>query len=369
MKRVLLLAASLLFVSCAQASPLEPAMKAVESIRGRKFVTEVKNITIDRSKLAPHLKEQMERSTPYPMDDWATILRALQLVDLEPEKILPNLITLYESQVLAFYDPHSHTYYSIKQLPNLPELEGIDPKLMEETVMIHELVHALQDQHFALAAREKALLRDTDANLAYHAVLEGEATLVMIAHMLKKSNVDFDEIVRDDAMLGMMTAAVQSGQLTAGGAPPYFAEMLKFPYLEGLKFAIAAYRRGGWRELDKLHENPPRTSREILHPDEYFSGTFKPRVFKHDLPKDAIATEHLGEFHWRFLVGEANAAGWVDDRVTVYRDGRVDVSTEWENEERATKFAAAYEKKLKDRGLEPTITHEATRVEVSYQAK
>lgn len=366
--------ARLLFVfllaSCANASPLAPGMKAVEEIRGRKFVGEVRTVTIDRSELSSHLKDQMEKSTPYSLADWGRVLRALQLVDVQPNEILPKLLSLYEAQVLAFYDPHSHTYYSIRQLPNLPPevAKLVDPKTLQETVMVHELVHALQDQHFNLAANEKALIRDTDANLAYHALLEGEAVLVMVAHMLRKSGIDLDEVVKDDAMLGMISSAAQAEQMIDPSTPRYFAEMLKFPYLEGLKFVVAAYRRGGWKEIDKVHANPPRTTREILHPDEYFNRTFKPRAFDATKPPGAIATEHLGEFHWRHLVGADASQGWVNDRAVVFDDLRVQIETEWESEQRADAFARAYESILTKRGLEPKIVRSGASVSATYTA-
>ena len=367
--------ARLLFVfllaSCANASPLAPGMKAVEEIRGRKFVSEVRTVSIDRSELSSHLKEQMEKSTPYSLADWGRILRALQLVDVQPGEILPKLLSLYESQVLALYDPHSHTYYSIRQLPNLPPEAAklVDPKTLQETVMVHELVHALQDQHFSLAAKEKELIRDTDANLAYHAVLEGEAVLVMVAHMLRKSGIDLDEVVKDDAMLGMISSAAQAEQMIDPSTPRYFADMLKFPYLEGLKFVVAAYRRGGWSEIDKVHANPPRTTREVLHPEEYFNRTFKPRAFDATKPAGAIAAEHLGEFHWRHLVGADASQGWVNDRVVVFDDLRVQVETEWDSEPHADAFARAYESILTKRGLQPKIVRTGASVSAMYTAK
>ncbi|HYO76497.1 MAG TPA: hypothetical protein VE010_08540 [Thermoanaerobaculia bacterium] len=361
----------LLLASCTQASPLAPGMKAVEEIRGRKFVHDVKNVTIDRADLSTHLRGQMEKLTPYSLDDWATMLRALQLVDVENKQLVPKLLALYEAQVLAFYDPQSHTYYSIKQLPKLPEgaAQMADPKLLEETVMIHELMHALQDQHFDLSKKEKALMRDTDANLAYHAVLEGEAVLVMVAHMLAKSNVDFDEVIKNDAMLGMIGSAAQAEQMIDPSTPKYFAEMLKFPYLEGLKFVVAAYRRGGWKELDRVHANPPRTTREILHPEEYFARSFKPQAFDATAPANAISAEHLGEFHWRFLVGAENARGWVNDRAVVSRDGKVAIETKWESEERATAFATAYRAFLEKRGVTANVARDGSTVKASYTAK
>lgn len=361
----------ILLASCANASPLAPAMKAVEEIRGHKFTGVVRTVAIDRSELGKHLEEQMKKGTPYSLEDWGRVLRALQLVDVDGRQIVPKLLALYEAQVLAFYDPHTHTYYSINQLPKLPAEAArlADPKVLEETVMVHELMHALQDQRFGLSVKEKALLRDTDANLAYHALLEGEAVLVMVAHMLGKSGISIDEVIKDDAMLGMITSAAAAEQMIDPSTPPYFSHMLKFPYLDGMKFVVAAYRRGGWKELDRLHADPPRTSREILHPEEYFAKTFKSEPFDASKPAGAIATEHLGEFHWRFLVGAEAATGWVNDRAVVYRDGRVQIDTKWESPQRATAFAAAYEAFLKKRGLVARVTRNGAAVKADYTAK
>lgn len=364
-----------LLASCTQASPLSPAMKAVEEIRGKEFVHDVKNVSIDRADLSKHLRAQMVKSTPYSLDDWGTLLRALQLVDTANaeagKELVPKLLALYESQVLAFYDAQSHTYYSIKQLPKLPEQAAklVDPKTLEEMVTVHELTHALQDQHFKLGQKEIALMRDTDANLAYHAVLEGEAVLVMVAHLLARSGLDFNEVVKDDSMLGLITSAAQAEQMIDPSTPKYFAEMLKFPYLDGLTFVVHAYRRGGWKELDRIHADPPRTTREILHPDQYFTRSFKPRPFDTTTPAGAISAEHLGEFHWRFLLGADNSRGWVNDRVIVSRDGRVQAETTWESPERATAFAAAYGAFLEKRGIKATVKHEGNNATATYTAR
>jgi hypothetical protein len=371
-RTALLLLATFVFNSCADAASLEPGMKAVEKIRGRKFTGDVKHVAIDRKDLIPHLREQMLQSTPYSLEDWGLILRSLQLVDAPVGEILPQLLSLYESQVLAFYDPHSHTYYSIRQLPKLPpEAAKIaDPAVLEETVQVHELTHALQDQLFSLAQKEKLNMRDTDANLAYHAVLEGEGVLVMMVHMLNKMNVDFDEVIKEDALLQTMASAASADQMIDPSTPKYFAEMLKFPYLEGLKFVVAAYKRGGWKELDKVHANPPRTTREVLHPEEYFARTFKPEAFDDRKPAgDVIAVEHLGEFHWRFIVGAENATGWMNDRVIIFRGGRVLAETRWESPERAAAFADAYSAFLKKRGVDAKVERSGNGVIAEYVAE
>jgi hypothetical protein len=362
----------LLLAACMSASPLDPAMRAVEQIRGRKFLEPVRNVTIDRSDLTRHLMSQMEQSTPYSLEEWGFLLKALQFIDVDATEALPRLLSLYESQVLAFYDPHSHTYYSIRQLPDLPE--GVasiaDPKMLEESVMVHELMHALQDQHFGLAAKTKALLHDTDASMAYHSVLEGEAVLVMIAHMLTKMGVTLDEAVKDAKTLEMLTSALLAEEMIDPSTPRYFVEMLKFPYVEGLKFVLAAYQRGGWKELDRIHANPPRSTREILNPNEYFNRTRKPEPFDARKPDGAIAVEHLGAFHWRVLVGEPNARGWVNDRVVVMKDGNVSIETRWESSEHAASFAAAYGKFLNEtRGLNASVIHDGGTVRAAYKVE
>lgn len=371
LRRLRFLPFLLAFTACAQASPLAPGMKAVEEIRGKKFIAEVRNVTIDRSELKKHLREQMEQSVPYPLEDWGTVLRSLQLVDVKPAEIIPTLLELYESQVLAFYDPHSHTYYSIKQMPNLPDAAKLaDPKVLEETVMVHELTHALQDQYFKLGPREKELMKDSDAEMAYHSVLEGEAVLVMVAHMLKQNGVDLDEALKDDALTNMMASSAAADAMVDPKTPKYFVESLKFPYLDGLKFVVAAYKRGGWKAIDAIHANPPRSTREILHSDEYFAHQSKAEPFDSRKPEgDVIAVEHLGEFHWRYLVGADAARGWLNDRAVVRRDGRVETWTKWESPERANAFADAYGAFLQKRGLDAKVAKNGVEVTTTYTAK
>ena len=128
--------------------------------------------------------------------------------------------------------------------------------------------------------------------------------------------------------------------------------------------------------VDRMDEDPPRSTREVLHPSEYFArlgnGTAAPSAFdtKSTVPH-ALTVEHLGEFHWRFLVGDA-ASGWIDDRVTVAQnvdcDPTVLVDTRWETADRAKVFRDAYAVFLRGRGLEPKIALDGVRVRAAYGA-
>ncbi|HEY3057302.1 MAG TPA: hypothetical protein VGK31_15355 [Thermoanaerobaculia bacterium] len=333
----------------ARGATIEEEIRAVERIRGLRFLAPIRTVEIDRRDLPGRLREQFAKSLPYSIEEWTEVLRALRLVseDAGGESIVSSLLDVYQSQVLAYYDPPTKTFYTIRQMPeamkNLPMSGPLDAG-----VAVHELTHALQDQHFAIGMKDLALRDDTDANLAYHALVEGEASLVMLAYMMEQGGGSLDELIKNDLLTGMLSAATQKAPIEG---PRYFVELLKFPYLDGLRFVMEAYRRGGWKELDRVYANPPRSTREILHPADYFEHRFMPAPFN---AKPAIAVpyllsvEHLGEWHWRFLAG--NAEGWVGDRVTIaqnqFCEPTVLVETQWDSDAHARQFYDAYRRFL-----------------------
>jgi hypothetical protein len=370
------IAALLLLASGAQAASLDAQMKAVEKLRGLTFDHPVRQQTITREELPKVLRAQMEKSLPYSPDDYALILRALQLVDAGNTDLVGTMLDLYQSQVLAFYDPVTHTYFAIDKLP--PIAAGVtDNEALREAVSIHELTHALQDQKFHAGALDQALQKDTDASLSLHALMEGEATLVMLDYLLDRAGQKLDDVIANPEMLALLSSSLSGGDATIDQSTPrYFAESLKFPYAEGLKLVIEGYRRGGWKMVDRMDENPPRSTREVLHPSEYFArladrgprpAPFDPRS---SLP-GTLTVEHLGEFHWRFLVGDAGS-GWVDDRVTVAQDLRCDptvlVDTHWDTAGHARTFRDAYATLLQGHGLNPRIALDGLRVRAAYGA-
>ena len=362
----------LLVAPALHADDLGKAMADVERLRGLPFLHEVAVKNIDRSELRTVLKREIAKSLPYSADDYVKVLKALQLVDPSQPQVMEKMLDLYESQVLAFYDPLSHTYFAISGMPSaLKGVAGADA--LQQSVVVHELTHAIQDQRFDASQRDLAVQQDIDAQLAYHALLEGEASLVMTSWLLDKSGQSLDSIVKNDMILGMMMSAASAEKTIDPSSPPYFVESLKFPYLEGLKIVIEAYKKGGWKAVDKLHEFPPVSTREVIHSSEYFArvdrGESKATNFTPASGPDILTSEHLGEFHWRYLVGADKATGWVNDRVTVKCDGIVHAETWWENADRAAAFRDAYVKLLRDRGIEPRATIDGSFVDVAYLAE
>src|SRR3954453_7839671 len=62
-------------------SPLTTEMAAVEKIRGLKFTHDVAVKTMERGQTPERGRAEMQWQVPYPVSDYITVLRALQLVD------------------------------------------------------------------------------------------------------------------------------------------------------------------------------------------------------------------------------------------------------------------------------------------------
>jgi len=375
LRRTLVFFLLLLATLAARGASLEEEMLAVERIRGLRFTGPIRTVQLDRSQLPARLREQFTKTLPYSTEDWVDVLRALRLVDesATADKVVDQLMTLYESQVLAYYDPPSKTFFTIKQLPDAAKGMG-EPGVLQTGVAVHELTHAAQDQHFHIGDEDFALRDDADANLAYHSVLEGDASVVMIAYMIEQSGGgSLDEILKSDFFSGALASAAAQNLPVEG--PKYFVEMLKFPYLDGMRFVIDAYKRGGWNEVDRVYARPPLSTREIYHDEEYFDHRFTPAKFDPHPPipvPHLLSVEHLGEFNWRFLVGAENAGGWTSDRVTIAQNAfcepTVLAETHWDSDEHARKFFDAYRQSLDDAGVGSLARIDGKFVRVAYGA-
>lgn len=315
-------------------------LSEVEAIRGRKFSAEVKHETLPRTKLREFLRAQIDRDLPMETEAYLDALKAVFLIG--PDVTMEPLLDLYDSQVLAFYDPATHVYYSLDAPPKNSPM----PPQMVKAIEIHELTHALQDQEFDAGRKTIAIQPNWDAALAYQSVLEGEATLVMLAELAKGMGIDVSAMVAQEGMIQALRDAAARGDTIPSGIPPYFVDSLQFPYIDGLSFVLEMFKSGGWKALDAVHANPPVSTEEILRPALYrervASGAHPPAPSLKSGNGDVVTV--LGEFHWRFLLGEKAGAGWGSDRVEIRlgdRGATVLVDTTWDSPDDAGEFAAA----------------------------
>src|SRR2546425_11186741 len=164
------------------------------------------------------IKNLDEETTPAEMHATELALKKLGLAPAEFQ-YRTFIIKLLTEQVAGYYDPKAQEFY----LADWIELEGQKP------VMAHELTHALQDQHFNLRRFEKWPQGDSDAELAGHSLVEGDATLAMTIYMAK------NPLVALAFMRSLGSSSTASEQFKQ--APRALRESLVFPYEQGCQWA------------------------------------------------------------------------------------------------------------------------------------
>lgn len=279
-------------------------------------------------------------------------------------------IDLHTEEVAGFYNPKNKDMVLVKEPDQrkkglLGALfgggDGFD-KAEQKTTLSHEMVHALQDQQFDLNAMDRAVSDDDDMALAFSALVEGDATVVMLADM-QRGEEDPHEIIRTppemaDVMFGAMKALspFASGK-TMKNAPAIFRESLMFPYHRGTVFVLHQTNHGGWKAVDAVFRDPPTSTEQILHPEKYKNRDEPMRLEFPDL-KPAVGeqwkylgTNVIGEFQTIVMLREQRdaekaAAGWDGDVYHIYetpekRTGLV-WSTTWDTAGDAREFYTTY---------------------------
>jgi hypothetical protein len=189
------------------------------------------------------------------------LLRHLGLVPADTD-----LVRLYhdllEEQLAGFYDIDRRDLV----------LADWVPRASQTVVLDHELVHALQDQHFSLRVRKKLGFDSADAEAAWHALVEGDATAVMVQMDLAPSGQSFTALADSGTAttLGAPAARAAAGSVVSArfqAAPRAVRESLSFPYAAGLRYVAALHRQGGWRAVDDAFVHPPTSTEQVLHPE------------------------------------------------------------------------------------------------------
>jgi hypothetical protein len=226
-------------------------LKETSEIRELPILRPVKSGAQSRTEIERMLiKNLNEQTSPAEMHASEVSFRKFGLAPSDFQ-YRPFIIRLLTEQVAGYYDPKGREFH----LADWLELEGQKP------VMAHELTHALQDQHFNLQRFEKWPHGDSDAELAVHALIEGDATLAMTLYMAKNPLVAL-------AFSRSLTTGVATEQFNQ--APRAMRESLIFPYMQGMEWTTQLYRRGGWTMVSNAFTKLPLSTEQILHPEKYF---------------------------------------------------------------------------------------------------
>ena len=265
------------------------------------------------------------------------------------------LLELYTEQIVGFYDPARDTLYVVDDVPQ----EQL------ETVLVHELVHALQDQHADLEELVDRALGG-DRQTAAQAAIEGHATLVMVAYTVDAMGADPSALIALPDLAGLLGPALEGSNFPVlSGAPRIIREALLFPYFGGAGFAQELWRRAaagaatpGTRYPAPLGALLPESTEQVRRPGErFFPQPDAPTELRFDADPAAswpvLYENTLGELELAILLSEwlgedaANLAhGWDGDRFLTLRapGGGValDIAVAWDDAAAAEAFADAY---------------------------
>ena len=250
-------------------------------------------------------------------DDLLEYERLLKGLGLIPENLdmVQAFRDLLESGVVGFYDPDTRRLV----------VRGGDFNLYGQLVLVHELVHAFDDQWFDLSRDD---FPNADAEYGYLAVIEGNASWV-------------EELWR--AALSPQEQTMLSAQELDALSPEDIQRILALPqvllalqasaYVDGEIFVDSLLDSGGVAAVDEAFSEPPISSESVLHPDLDPAALEVVDVAPPPADGETLDDGVLGELVVRQWLGQQAAAGWGGDAYVVYSAGgqtclRVDLAAD-----------------------------------------
>jgi hypothetical protein len=210
-----------------------------------------------RAELLRYLRNKLDEELPEA--EARVKVQSYALLGLVPDTLdlRAVLLALYEEQVAGFYEPDSTALFVLDDQP-ADQLKGL---------LIHELVHAVQDQSADLSALTDPH-EGNDRATAAQAAIEGHATLVMLEYLteqLRGKPVDMADIPDFGASLRPSLEAMKRQFPALSGAPRVVQESLLFPYVEGTGFVQDLWRKG--KRVAPFGPYLPRSTEQVITHD------------------------------------------------------------------------------------------------------
>jgi hypothetical protein len=323
---------------------LDELKKSVVRIGHLGFKQDVPVRYLDREQLKNYIERLFESDYPDELagkeEDFIYLMgftrEKIALKPLRKKIIMENVGGMYNEKT--------------KELLAVEEFRNVD--MINAPALAHELRHAIQDQHFHLAALLGDLSDFDDRKLAVLAALEGDATLVMV-HQL-----GFDPDLVGDAFSpeNLLSFSAMGGASTLSTAPDIVKYQLLMPYVDGMKFSQAIVKMKKWKGLNQVLALRPLSSEQILHPQKYLAREKPQAVFTVYRPKrgERVYTGVIGEYYLNVLLKSGPeiadvASGWGGDLFSLYRDGDSRLllwEAQWDSEADCSRFHADFRRFL-----------------------
>jgi len=248
--------------------------------------------------------------------------------------------------------------------------------MTQHSILVHELAHALADQHFDLNEYVESGKENDDGAMARLAAMEGQATWLMSEYLTNRTG----QSMKDSPLLVKLMsnpANFEIGEFPVlKRVPLYLKESLLFPYTKGMIFQHELFLKYGKEAFAEVFRNPPAGSHQILHPERYLAGE------KHVRPKapeierqddyDEFTDGDLGEFDHAVLLKAYAGEDAAKELAPALRGSYFKLferksdkrqvlayASEWASAEMAARFFECYRKVLKGKWKKMRVTQDA----------
>lgn len=257
------------------------AVEVTEGIRGLEF-EELPVITV----LSP---EDFEARVRMEVDS--------ELEDVEVDEALFKLLGLLEPDddlralYGELYGESVAGFYSSEDKELVIPASGEKFTGLQTITLIHELIHALTDQHFDFGSRMEDLVDSQmyDPASGLVGLVEGDATLAEVVYV---NNLDV-------AARNRLAAEFANYEPPDIDIPLFMELALFFPYQAGFDYVLNRWREGGWSAVNDLYQDPPRSTEEV------YEGAPSPttEVIEMERPAGVLPEgyEEIYDYTWGFL--------------------------------------------------------------------
>jgi hypothetical protein len=350
---------SVMAAGCA-VSPWQAEFDGAEEARELAFLTGVDVIEMTREEFAARAEERASNIDEEALRALADTYGRLGYFDMNLD-LRPVIAGASSDWVGATYSPSS------KKVTLVGEA-GAD-------VLVHEFVHALQDQHFDIRAYDR--YDTSDAFLSRRAVVEGDAVLAQYRFLGRQQGVELDAL---DWQLTLERWRQRARDILVESTyPMVFLDYVSFVYAYGLEYSAAnllgvtydapqaRLAPHDWNLQNELFvSRPPATTQQVLDRDLHGENQAVDPVIDVGLRQVPISMQEqlvlvdwdtLGEWYVYLLFlpleldgAVANAAAlasaWDGDAVLFARDqatgqGLVVWTSIWDDEQAAGAIALA----------------------------
>lgn len=205
------------------------------------------------------------------LDDLVAMLRALGLV-AESFDVAEATDELVDQGTLAFYSWEDRRI----------RVRGTEIDIGLEVTLVHELVHALQDQHFDLSRMQE--FETSGEATVLRALAEGDATLVEGRYL--------DSLPAEDRERHDTEAATAVEDVDLEAVPDVLVALFSAPYALGIPIVELVEATDGWAGVDAILAEPPTTEAELFQPSRLED---RPPLVEVDAPELAAGDEQRGE--------------------------------------------------------------------------